>query len=182
MLLKIVRKIKSIFIKARLESLSSIQYAFGVDSSAVLHKIGIGSISRASITFEKSGAEFCLGDNSSLGGGTILSIAEKIDIGDDVLVSFNCIFTDNNGHSTNLEVRKNDLSNYLQGKSKNWEDVSIAAISIGNGCWIGAGTTILKGVKIGENCIIGAGSVVVSEIPKNSIAAGNPARVIKSNV
>ena len=53
-------------------------------------------------------------------------------------------------------------------------------VTIGNGCWICAGVTILPGVEIGENCVIGAGSVVTRSIPANSFAAGNPCRVIRT--
>lgn len=52
-------------------------------------------------------------------------------------------------------------------------------VSIGNNCWIGGSVTILPGVTIGDNCTIGAGSVVTHDIPSNSIAVGNPCRVIK---
>lgn len=52
-------------------------------------------------------------------------------------------------------------------------------ISIGNDVWIGAGVSILPGVKIGDNCVIGAGSVVNKDIPDNSLAVGNPCKVIK---
>lgn len=53
-------------------------------------------------------------------------------------------------------------------------------VTIGDNCWIGGGVTILPGVTIGNNCTIGAGSVVVKNIPDNSIAAGNPCRVVKT--
>ena len=52
-------------------------------------------------------------------------------------------------------------------------------VSIGNNVWLGGNVTILPGVTIGDNCTIGAGSVVTRDIPSDSIAAGNPARVIK---
>ena len=52
-------------------------------------------------------------------------------------------------------------------------------IHIGKNCWICANATILPGVTIGDNCVIGAGSVVTRDIPANSFAAGNPARVIR---
>ena len=52
-------------------------------------------------------------------------------------------------------------------------------VTIGDSVWIGGNVTILPGVTIGDNCTIGAGSVVTHDIPANSIAAGNPARVIK---
>lgn len=52
-------------------------------------------------------------------------------------------------------------------------------ITIGNSVWIGGSVTILPGVTIGDNSTIGAGSVVTRDIPANSIAVGNPCKVIK---
>jgi acetyltransferase-like isoleucine patch superfamily enzyme len=53
-------------------------------------------------------------------------------------------------------------------------------IKIGNGCWIGAKALILDGIEIGENSIIGAAAVVIEDVPPYTIAAGIPAKVIKS--
>ena len=52
-------------------------------------------------------------------------------------------------------------------------------VTIGNNCWIGAGSIICPGVTIGDNTVIGAGSVVTKDIPANCVAAGNPCRVIR---
>lgn len=52
-------------------------------------------------------------------------------------------------------------------------------VHIGAGTWIGAGTVILPGVSIGENTVIGAGSVVTRDIPANTVAYGNPCKVIR---
>ena len=52
-------------------------------------------------------------------------------------------------------------------------------VTIGHNVWIGGSVTILPGVTIGDNVTIGAGSVVVSDIPSNSVAVGNPCRVVK---
>lgn len=53
---------------------------------------------------------------------------------------------------------------------------------IGKKCFIGANSIIMCGVKVADNVIIGAGSVVTKDIPENSIAAGNPARIIRENI
>lgn len=52
-------------------------------------------------------------------------------------------------------------------------------ITIGNDVWVGGNATILPGVTIGDRCVIGAGSVVTKDVPSDSFAAGNPAKVIK---
>lgn len=52
-------------------------------------------------------------------------------------------------------------------------------VVIQNNCWIGAGVVINGGIEIGENTVIGSGSVVTKNIPKNSVAVGNPCRVIR---
>lgn len=53
-----------------------------------------------------------------------------------------------------------------------------ANVTIGNQVFIGAGAIILPGVHVGNRVIIGAGSIVTKDIPDNSVAAGNPARVL----
>lgn len=53
-------------------------------------------------------------------------------------------------------------------------------VTIGDDCWIGGSVTILPGVTIGSNVTIGAGSVVTRDIPSNTVAVGNPARVIRT--
>jgi acetyltransferase-like isoleucine patch superfamily enzyme len=53
-------------------------------------------------------------------------------------------------------------------------------ISIGDNVWIGMNSVVLPGITIGNNVVIGAGSVVTKDIPSNSIAVGNPCKVIKN--
>lgn len=52
-------------------------------------------------------------------------------------------------------------------------------IKIGNNCWLAGNVTVIGGVTIGDGCVIGAGSVVTRDIPANSLAVGNPCRVLR---
>ncbi|MDD6564092.1 MAG: DapH/DapD/GlmU-related protein, partial [Clostridiales bacterium] len=55
-----------------------------------------------------------------------------------------------------------------------------APVNIGDDVWIGGGSIILPGVTIGNNVIIGAGSVVTKDVPDNTLAYGNPCRIIRN--
>ena len=95
---------------------------------------------------------------------TVLDEA-AVTIGDDCFIGPNVsIYTA--CHSTNPQERNSRCE---------WA----RPVSIGDNVWIGGSVTILPGVNIGDNVTIGAGSVVVSDIPSNSIAVGNPCKVIK---
>lgn len=54
-----------------------------------------------------------------------------------------------------------------------------APVHIGKNCWIGAGAVIVPGITIGDNVVIGAGSIVTKNIPSNTVAVGNPCRVLR---
>ncbi len=90
----------------------------------------------------------------------------RITFGDDVLVGPDCTFV--------TAVHPVEPQRRLAGFQQ------FRPITVGNNVWFGAGVTVCPGVTIGDNCVIGAGSVVVSDIPANSVAVGNPCRVIKS--
>ena len=88
----------------------------------------------------------------------------RVTIGDDCFIGPNVsIYTA--CHSTN-PVERNSRQEWAK------------PVSIGHNVWIGGSVTILPGVTIGDNVTIGAGSVVVSDIPSNTIAVGNPCKVI----
>jgi len=53
-------------------------------------------------------------------------------------------------------------------------------VHIGKNCWLGAGVIVLPGITIGDNSVIGAGSVVTKDIPPNTVAVGNPCKVLRN--
>ena len=89
----------------------------------------------------------------------------KVVFGDDVMLGPDCTFVTAE-HPTDPKRR---LDGYMIFKD----------IKVGNNVWFGAGVTVCPGATIGDNCVIGAGSVVVKDIPANSVAVGNPCKVIR---
>lgn len=72
-------------------------------------------------------------------------------------------------------------SHYYQDTSKNFlrQGVTTEKVIIGKNAWVGANSVILPGVTIGDNSVIGAGSTIIRDVPAYSVAAGNPAKIIK---
>ena len=92
----------------------------------------------------------------------------KIKIGADTFIGPNCgLYTA--VHPTNAKDR-------VAGKE--WA----RPITIGNGVWLGGNVVVLPGVTIGDRAVIGAGSVVTKDIPPDTVAVGNPCKVIKTNI
>lgn len=99
-----------------------------------------------------------VGNNVRIHSGCFL---ENVVLGDNVFVGPNVVFTDDLHPA---------CPRYIE---------CVGGAFVGKNAAIGANSTILPGVRIGENSLIGAGSVVTKDVPSNSVAAGNPAKVIK---
>lgn len=111
------------------------------------------------------GYNITIGENFFSNYNLVILDCAKVTFGDNVFIAPNCGFYTAT-HPTDAEQRNADLEYALP-------------ITVGNNVWIGGGVTVLPGVEIGDNCVIGAGSVVVKSIPANSVAVGNPCKVIR---
>ncbi len=100
------------------------------------------------------------------GDNCIVHVYDKLIIGSGSVFSWNVSILDGDGHTLETNKKIN----------------SAMGITIGKNVWVGNNVIILKGVNIGEGSVIGAGSVVTHSIPPHSLAVGNPAKVIKTNV
>jgi acetyltransferase-like isoleucine patch superfamily enzyme len=120
------------------------------------------------ITTWQAGAVLEVGANFAMTGGTICA-AERIIIGDNVIVGANATIVDTDFHPVGPLAR--------QVRPQNAET---APIEIQDNVFIGMNCLILKGVTIGQNSVVGAGSVVTTSIPAGVICAGNPAKVVRS--
>jgi len=114
---------------------------------------------------------FFIGNGGSIGGATFWFEGpnKSIIIGDDPMFSLNTYIRNADGHGI-IDLEEKKVINCPE------------SIYIGPHVWLGQDSRVLKNVKIGAGCVIGAGSIVTRDVPPCSIAAGVPAKVVKSGV
>lgn len=112
-----------------------------------------------------SDSEIVIGARNSFSNNISIIATRKITIGNDCLIGDQVLIVDSDFHAIRPDLRKRST-----GES--------APVQLGNNVWLGSRVMILKGVSIGDNSVIGAMSLVKDSIPPNSIAAGNPAKVV----
>ena len=104
-----------------------------------------------------------IGDHCLICPGVRIGSAKRIVIEDNCMLAGRVYVTDCDWHGL--------YDRLAMGRSE--------TVRIGPNAWIGDSAIVCKGVKVGENSIVGAGAVVVGNVPPNTVAAGNPARVVK---
>lgn len=107
-----------------------------------------------------------ISSSARLGEGTVVMPGAIINA--DVTVGRHCII--NTKASVDHDCRLDDYVHIAPGATLSGN------VEVGECSWIGVGACVKQGIKIGRNCMIGAGAVVVTDIPDNTTAYGNPAR------
>jgi len=113
--------------------------------------------------------ELRVGDNTSIGYGVMIRVAQKVEIGKNCMIASGVIIGDNDGHPLAAERRSHALK---------VGEKDIKPVIIEDDVWIGEGAIVLKGVTIGRGSIVSAGSVVTKSVPPMKIVMGQPARVV----
>lgn len=111
-----------------------------------------------------------ISQNSSIGEGTVVMQGAIIQSGSSI--GKQCII--NTGASVDHDCNIADFVHISP------QSILCGNVTVDEGSWIGAGTTITPGVKIGKWCTVGAGSVVTKDIPDYSLAVGNRCKIIKT--
>ncbi len=105
-------------------------------------------------------------------------------IGKNVFINFDCVFLDFGGITIEDNVfiapKVSLLTEGHPMSPKDRHSLTVAPIHLRKNAWIGGNATLMPGVTIGENSIVAAGAVVTKDVPDNSVAAGIPAKIVRS--
>jgi acetyltransferase-like isoleucine patch superfamily enzyme len=133
-------------------------------------EVGEGALFEPNVWITAPGrARVRIGAGTFLNPGVMVAAQELVEIGEHCMLANGCFVSDA-AHRYDDPV-----------KPVPWQGfTSKGPTRIGANCWLGAHVVVTSGVSVGERCVLGAGSVVTQDIPAFSIAAGAPARVLKS--
>jgi galactoside O-acetyltransferase len=164
----------------------SFRFRFERPRDDVALEIGDRCLLQNHFIFESTSGKVTVGDGVFINGGTRLISRSAVSIGNWVTIAWNCTIYDHDSHSIfyadRIADQEQQLIDFRAGNmiaNKDWNKVATAPIRICDYAWLGFDVVVLKGVTIGEGAIIGARSVVTRDVPPWTIAAGNPAGVVK---
>ena len=123
-----------------------------------------------------------IGNNVKIGSRSQILCVDKVVIGDYTAIATDVTIVDNNNHPINPEYREFMRTTPHNSDARSWIHSDHKPVILGRNCWIGSDVRIQKGVTIGDNSVIAACSVVTKDVPANCIAAGNPAKIVKTDI
>ena len=127
-----------------------------------------------------------LGENALIEKNIRIDYGFNVHAGDNFFCNYDCVFLDcapitfGNNVFIAPQCGFYAVNHPLEADLRNSGVETGVPITVGDDVWIGGGVKVMPGVTIGSNVVIGGGSVVVKDIPSDSLAVGNPARVVKS--
>lgn len=130
----------------------------------------------------QNGGKIRIGKHTKFGFNLLLGASNSITIGDYVIFADNVTVMDNNNHPVNPLDRAIVYSSDYNSDLRGWKYSDSAPIVIGNNVWCGSNVRICKGVTIGDGAVIAACTVVTKNVPANSICAGNPGKIVKTDI
>ena len=158
---------------------SNVQLIDGAKKENIILKEGCWPLGR--IAVQNKGV-FIMHEHSKIAPTTHIKCVNRIEIGPYSMVAENTVICDNNNHPVSPTYRKKMRLTPAGHQMRMWKYSANAPIIIGENCWIGSNVRICKGVTIGDNSVVAACSVVTKDVPANCIVAGNPAKVVKTDI
>lgn len=143
-----------------------------IESNARIHGILISN----------NGGKIRIGKFVHIAPNAKIACVNSISIGAYTGIGSFVTIVDNNYHPVNPYDRKIMRQTSEGSDKRSWVHSDSKPIVIGENVWVGEYARILKGVTIGENSIVAANTVVTKDVPPNSIVAGNPGKVVKTDI
>lgn len=191
-----LKKLYSLFLQTKAKynvskfaQIEGSNHIFGAKASVILMDgankkqvvIGDNCWLRGRIIVQTNG-KVILKPHSQIGENTDIFSVNKVEIGAYTAIAPKVVICDNNNHPISPMKRKIMRVQPPGHDLKLWKHSASAPIVIGENCWIGTNVRICKGVTIGDNSIVAACSVVTKDVPANCIVAGNPAKIVKTDI
>ncbi len=145
------------FSRLRVRLLRMIGVPIGADT-VVCGRIGIAG-SRHAQRKLRIGSDCMINEGCRFDTGSVITIGDRVYLGHDITVL-----------TTTHDIGPHD---------QRCQGTRTAAVSIGNGSWVGTGTLILPGVHIGAGCVVAAGAVVTESVPDDMLVGGVPAHTLR---
>lgn len=130
----------------------------------------------------QNGGKIVIGDHVKFGFNCLIGSANSIIIGDYSSFADNITIMDNNNHPVNPLDRAIMYRTDRNSDYRGWKYSDAKPVKIGSNVWCGSNVRINKGVTIGDGAVIAANTVVVKDVPANSICAGNPGKIVKTDI